>query len=101
MPESPLQDPDLVRSLAASMGYFVDAMDGLRQHRGPAADKSAGQIFLRGYYRPGDGGEGYFLWDPGSTAKDDGGTIVNPTGNGAIVNDNGGRWVRMTRSAFV
>ena len=101
MPENPLQDPDLVRSLAASMGYFVDAMDGLRQHRGPATDKTSGQIFLRGYYRPGDGGEDYFLLDPGSTAKDDGGTAINPMGNGAIVNDNGGRWVRMTRGAFV
>jgi hypothetical protein len=44
MPESPLQDTDLVRALAASMGYFVDAMDGLRQHRGPAADKGGGLI---------------------------------------------------------
>ena len=101
MPERPLQDPDLVRSLAASMGYFVDAMDGLRQHRGPASDTGVGQIFLRGYHRPGDGGGGYFLWDPGSTAKDDGGTVIDPTGNGAMVNDNGGRWVRMTRATPV
>jgi hypothetical protein len=94
MPENPLQDPDLVRSLAASMGYFVDAMDGLRQHRGPAAETGAGQIFLRGYYRPGDGGEGYFLWDPGSAAKDDGGTVIDP-------NTDKGRWIRMTRGASV
>jgi len=96
MPENPLQDPALVRSLATSMGYFVDAMDGLRQHLGPATDKSAGQIFLRGYYRPGDGGEGYFLWDPGSTASDNGGTVIDPAGN-----DDAGRWVRMSRGAFV
>jgi hypothetical protein len=96
MPKNPLQDPDLVRSLAASMGYFVDAMDGLRQHRGPATEKGAGQIFLRGYHRPGDGGEGYFLWDPASTAGDNGGTVINPTGNGGA-----GRWVRMTRGAAV
>jgi hypothetical protein len=94
MPESPLQDTDLVRSLAASMGYFVDAMDGLRQHRGPAADRGAGQIFLRGYYRPGDGGEGYFLWDAGSTAQDDGGAVIDPSADK-------GRWVRMTRGALV
>ena len=96
MPESPLQDTDLVRSLATSMGYFVDAMDGLRQHRRPANDKTAGQIFLRGYYRPGDGGEGYFLWESGSTAKDDGGTIIDPIGNA-----DPGRWARITRGAFV
>jgi hypothetical protein len=96
MPESPLQDPDLVRSLAASMGYFVDAMDGLRQHRGPTSDEGGGQIFLRGYYRPGDGGEGYFLWDPNNTANDNGGTVIDPARNG-----DAGRWVRMTRGAFV
>jgi len=67
MPETPLQDPDLARALAASMGYFVDSMEGLRQHPGPPASKGVGQIFLRGYWRPGDGGEGHFLWEPTST----------------------------------
>ena len=96
MPETPLQEPDLARALAASMGYFVDSMEGLRQHPGPPASKGTGQIFLRGYYRPGDGGEGHFLWEPTSTEKDDGGVAINPAGN-----DGAGRWVRMTRGAFV
>ena len=95
MPETPLQDTDLARALAASMGYFVDSMEGLRQHAGPPASQGAGQIFLRGYWRPGDGGEGHFLWEPASTAKDDGGAVINP-----IANSDPGRWVRMTRGAF-
>ena len=37
-------------------------MEGLRQHRGAAGFDKV-KIFLRGYSRPGDGAEGYFLWD--------------------------------------
>jgi hypothetical protein len=90
------QDADLARALAATMGYFVDTMEGLRQHSGPPASQGAGQIFLRGYHRPGDGGEGHFLWEPNSAVADDGGVVVNPIGNGES-----GRWIRMTRGAFV
>ena len=96
MPEAPPQEPNLARALAATMGYFVDTMDGLRQHSGPPASTGAGQIFLRGYRRPGDGGEGHFLWDAGSTAADDGGVTIDPIANGGT-----GRWIRMTRAAFV
>jgi hypothetical protein len=70
-------------------------MEGLRQHSGPPASRGAGQIFLRGYHRQGDGGEGHFLWEPNSTANDDGGTTINP-----IPYADSGRWVRMTRGAF-
>lgn len=94
--DTPPSQSDLVRALAATMGYFVDTMEGLRQHSGPPASTGAGQIFLRGFHRPGDGGEGHFLWQPDSTAADDGGVTVNPVGNGAA-----GRWVRMTGGAFV
>jgi hypothetical protein len=96
MPEHPSQDADLARALAASMGYFVDSMEGLRQHPGPPASQGAGQIFMRGYHRPGDGGEGYFLWEPTSSAKDDRVTVIAPAGSG-----DSGRWVRLTRGAFV
>ncbi|HEX4506036.1 MAG TPA: hypothetical protein VH722_09925 [Alphaproteobacteria bacterium] len=96
MPETPHQEPDLARALAATMGYFVDTVDGLRQHSGPPASTGAGQIFLRGYRQPGDGGEGHFLWEPNSTAADDDGVTINPIANGQT-----GRWVRMTKGAFV
>jgi len=96
MPDTPPDQPDLARALAATMGYFVDTIDGLRQHSGPPASTGAGQIFLRGHHRPGDGGEGHFLWDANNTAADDGGVTINPIGNGDT-----GRWVRMTRGAFV
>lgn len=92
MSESSPQDAELARTLASSMGYFVDSIDGLRQHRGQAS----GQIFVRGYYRAGDGAEGYFLWDHATTAKDDGGTVIAPSGGGET-----GRWVRMTRGGYV
>ena len=93
MPETPQPPSDLARALAATMGYFVDTMDGLRQHSGPPASTGAGQIFLRGYHRPGDGGEGHFLWEPNSIAADDAGVTINPIANGET-----GRWVRMTRA---
>ena len=42
-------------------------------------------IFVRGCSKLGDGGEGLFMWIPGDTAEDDGGTILRPattpTGN--------------------
>jgi hypothetical protein len=92
MAESTPHDAETIRSLASSLGYFIDSIDGLRQHRGQAS----GQIFVRGYYRPGDGAEGYFFWDAANTLKDDGGTAIDPSGRG-----DAGRWVRMTRGVSV
>jgi hypothetical protein len=92
MPESSQQDTDLARALASSMGYFVDSIEGLRQHKG----QESGQIFVRGYYRAGDGAEGYFLWDHAGKAEDDGGTAIDPSGG-----HEAGRWVRMTRGQSV
>lgn len=92
MAESTSLDTETIRSLASSLGYFVDSIDGLRQHRG----QPSGQVFVRGYYRAGDGAEGHFLWDGASTLKDDGGTAIDPSGRG-----DAGRWVRMTRGVPV
>jgi hypothetical protein len=33
-------------------------------------------IYVQGYHTPGDGGEGMFLCDPGTTIADNGGTII-------------------------
>jgi hypothetical protein len=41
---------------------------------------------------PNDGGQGFFYWNPTSTAADDNGvTTVTPDGAGAM-----GRWIRLT-----
>ena len=44
-------------------------------------------VFLKGYYNPGDGGEGFFYWNASSTTPDNGGTII-----GGFTP---GRWYRM------
>ena len=45
---------------------------------------------MSGYYTQGDGGGGTFFWDGSSTATDDGGLVINPTGNVGA-----GRWLRI------
>jgi hypothetical protein len=52
---------------------------------------STGQLVtMSGYYTQGDGGGGTFFWDGTSTATDDGGLVINPTGNVGA-----GRWLRI------
>lgn len=48
-----------------------------------------------GYYEPGDGGGGTFRWSAASTATDDGGAVINPTGNAGA-----GRWLRIVEGAY-
>lgn len=49
-----------------------------------------------GYYGALDiGGGGRFVWDPASTAADDGGLVINPTGNGGA-----GRWLRQVEDRY-
>lgn len=45
-------------------------------------------VFAQGYYTAGDPGAGIFYWSSASTATDNGGTIIQPTGGGT------GRWIR-------
>lgn len=47
-------------------------------------------INVAGYYAPGDGGGGTFAWSATSSAADDGGTVIAPTGTPAS-----GRWLRV------
>lgn len=49
-----------------------------------------GIIFLEGFYGPSDGGQGFWIWSASSTATDDTGTVINPTGHSG-----NGRWVRV------
>lgn len=52
--------------------------------------QSGTQIEVLGYYSAGDGGGGVFYWNSSATATDDGGTVINPTGNSGA-----GRLLRM------
>lgn len=45
---------------------------------------------IDGYYAKGDDGGGPFYWDTTSTATDDGGSVINPTGHVGA-----GRWIRI------
>jgi len=51
------------------------------------ADRTVANV--RGYYSDDDGGGGAFIWTAASTATDDGGVTINPTGNAGA-----GRWLR-------
>lgn len=53
-------------------------------------------IFVEGYYAVGDGGGGNFFWDASNSSADNGGTIINPTGNAG-----NGRWVRITTNSNI
>lgn len=45
-------------------------------------------VNVQGYYAPNDGGGGVYVWNSTSTATDNGGTIIQPTGGGP-----NGRWI--------
>lgn len=51
-------------------------------------------IYMAGYHTAGDMGSGFFKWDSSSTATDDAGLVVNPTGNAGA-----GRWLRIVTGA--
>lgn len=53
--------------------------------------KSDETVWLRGYRRPNDGGEGFFHWNAESKDVDNGGTIIAPATGGL------GRWMRATQ----
>src|SRR5687768_7835432 len=49
-----------------------------------------GSVVLLGWWEPGDGGAGYFYWDPNSTRPGNDGTVVAPNGDPPA-----GRWIRL------
>lgn len=52
-------------------------------------------VNLLGYYAAGDAGGGEFVWDSASSATDDGGLVINPTGNAGA-----GRWLRVVENSI-
>lgn len=64
---------------------FVNTIDDLRA----IVDGSVSIAYVMGYYESQDGGGGYFVWDKDSTASDDGGSVIAPSGIPTT-----GRWIR-------
>lgn len=66
----------------------IDTVSDLRAAPTPGASGAVERV--AGYYAADDGGGGGFMWDSGSAATDDSGTVIKPTAvSGA------GRWVRV------
>ena len=67
-------------------GLWVDNIEHLKSYdpRGLAPDK---QIFVQGFYKPGDGGGGYFFWSSEQNKAEDGGRIFRAV-------NSSGQWVR-------
>jgi uncharacterized protein YjbI with pentapeptide repeats len=63
------------------------ATDSLYDYTGTS---NGDQASVAGYYVPGDGGGGVFYWNSTSTAADDGGMTILPTGHVGA-----GRWKRI------
>jgi len=65
----------------------ADSISDLRSINIPVRSTTA---VVSGYATQGDNGGGHFWWNSGSTATDDGATVINPTGNSGS-----GRWIRI------
>lgn len=77
---------------AGTSQRIVNTMTGLHAVDPATASLTANELcYVRGFASPGDGGEGYFLWDAASAAADDGGMVIRP--DTAPAN---GRWLRQT-----
>jgi len=68
----------------------ADNVAAMRSFVGNAADSITVTVYMRGTTNPGDGGQGFFYWNPTSIATDDGGvTTIVPTGQTV------GAWLRL------
>jgi hypothetical protein len=67
---------------------FFDSVGALKASP-PPRTSSAAKAFLSGYYRPGDGGSGWFYWKDSDSSPEDGGTVFQ------LVGRNTGRWHRI------
>ena len=60
------------------------------------ADHVPDLVYVRGHNQSGDGGEGFFQWEPGSNAQDNGGMIIKPIAPAMV-----GRWRRQAEGVPV
>ncbi len=75
------------RNARAAAGSAVDSIESVARLNSVPENRPA-TVFVRGYARPADGGEGFFLYDPGATTPPNGGTVFAPDA------DRPGRWLR-------
>lgn len=85
--------------VSGSRFLWVDTINGLGTNlysiTGSDVDSNSTPAVIVGAFKaPNDGGGGVFYWDPTSSAGDNGGTIVVPTGSTQ------GRWVRQYSEAI-
>ena len=71
----------------AHPAQFVSSIAALRTLGKPSVSFAYARV--TGYYADGDGGGGKFTWFPSSSLSDDGGAVINPSGNSG-----NGRWLR-------
>ena len=74
------------------LNTFVQNVATVSQLRG-FAGRNAMVITLQGYYSPGDGGQGNFVYNSNSTAADNGTTVIRPTSVTV------GAWLRLNQGS--
>src|SRR5688572_14477935 len=67
-----------VDALSAAGLEYVETMAQLRSFGAPLFVAPPTMVLL-GYYAPGDGGGGLFVWQPSATEEDDGGLWIQPS----------------------
>jgi hypothetical protein len=82
-------------SLGSSAGAATSTVSSFAELRGVPVPTAQTAVIVDGYYTPGDGGGGTFVWDGSSSATDNSGTIATPTGYTGV-----GRWKRVYDGAI-
>lgn len=75
-------------------GPLVARADSIAALRAYTTPPNQTCILVLGYYAPGDGGEGVFVFDPTSDATDNSGTVIKPD---TVASNALGRWKRLYR----
>jgi hypothetical protein len=73
------------------MTRCFDTISNLKKNTVPVLAENK-CVIVKGYYKPGDGGGGTFVWDEKSREADNGGTIIAPN---VPTPNNNGRWKRL------
>jgi len=79
---------------ANAVAQTVPSMDALASRVGEPGER----IYMQGYYAPGDGNAGLFVWQDSSRAVGDRGVTVRPS---ALDEDEPGRWHRIGASDVI
>jgi hypothetical protein len=77
------------------MAIVVNAVQTISALRLVSGVTDGDATIVDGYNTEGDGGGGTFAWNAGSSASDDGGIVILPTGHSG-----NGRWIRIHEPGF-